>query len=111
MMTNTQASLLIVDDDREIRDLLVRFLSKHGFAVEAAADGQALDRCLLAQTYDLLILDIMLPGEDGFSICRRLRPSLPMPIIMLTAVGDDTDRIVGLELGADDYLAKPFNPR
>lgn len=110
-MSDAQARLLVVDDDREIRELLARFLSKHGFAVDAAADGRELDRRLREKHYDLLILDIMLPGEDGLSICRRLRTQLSIPMIMLTAVGDETDRIVGLELGADDYLAKPFNPR
>jgi two-component system OmpR family response regulator len=110
-MTDTQARLLVVDDDRDIRELLARFLGKHGFGVDTAADGREVDRVLSERHYDLLILDIMMPGEDGFSICRRLRKQSAIPIIMLTAAGDDTDRIVGLELGADDYLAKPFNPR
>ena len=103
--------LLIVDDDREIRDLLARFLKKHEYRVDTAADGQAMARLLENGRYDLVVLDLMLPGEDGLSLCRRLRATSDLPIIMLTAIGEETDRIVGLEMGADDYLAKPFNPR
>ena len=103
--------ILIVDDDREIRDLLARFLRKHGFRVETAADGKAMFRTLSAGRFDLVVLDLMLPGEDGLSLCRRVRADSDLPIVMLTAIGEDTDRIVGLEMGADDYLAKPFNPR
>ena len=103
--------LLIVDDDREIRDLVARFLKKHGFRVDTAADGREMDRVLAAGRFDLLVLDLMLPGEDGLSLCRRLRAESGVPIILLTALGEETDRIVGLEMGADDYLAKPFNPR
>ena len=103
--------LLIVDDDREIRDLLARFLRKHGYRVDTAPDGRVMMKLLEAGRFDLLVLDIMLPGEDGLSLCRRLRAGSDLPIVMLTAVGDDTDRIVGLELGADDYVTKPFNPR
>ncbi len=103
--------LLIVDDDREIRDLVARFLKKHGFRVDTAADGREMDRHLGAGRFDLLILDLMLPGEDGLSLCRRLRAESGLPIILLTALGEETDRIVGLEMGADDYLPKPFNPR
>ena len=103
--------LLIVDDDREIRDLVARFLKKHGFRVDTAADGREMDRILAAGRFDLLVLDLMLPGEDGLSLCRRLRAESGVPIILLTALGEETDRIVGLEMGADDYLAKPFNPR
>ena len=103
--------LLIVDDDVEIRDLLARFLRKHGYWVDTAADGRAMMRQLEAGRFDLLVLDLMLPGEDGLSLCRRLRANSSLPIIMLTALGEETDRIVGLEMGADDYLAKPFNPR
>ena len=103
--------ILVVDDDREIRDLLARFLRKHGFRVETAADGKAMFRTLSAGRFDLVVLDLMLPGEDGLSLCRKVRAESDLPIVMLTAIGEDTDRIVGLEMGADDYLAKPFNPR
>ncbi len=103
--------ILIVDDDREIRDLTGRYLKKHGFRVDAAADARSMDRLLADGKFDLVVLDIMLPGEDGLSICRRLRASTGLPIVMLTAVAEDTDRIIGLEIGADDYLTKPFNPR
>jgi two-component system OmpR family response regulator len=107
----TGKSILFVEDDRDIRTLLADFLAREGFAVEVAEDGAAADRVLARTRPDLVILDLMLPGEDGLSICRRLRARGPMPIIMLTAKNDDVDRIVGLELGADDYLGKPFNPR
>lgn len=103
--------LLLVDDDREIRSLVSQFLGKHGYRVTAAADAKEMDQALSRGDFDLAILDLMLPGEDGLSICRRLRADTRLPIIMLTAMGEDTDRIIGLEMGADDYLAKPFNPR
>src|SRR6266571_4769727 len=103
--------ILIVEDDRDIRDLLADFLKREGFAVEVAEDGAAADRILARRVPDLVVLDLMLPGEDGLSICRRLRARGATPILMLTAKNDDIDRIVGLELGADDYLGKPFNPR
>jgi two-component system OmpR family response regulator len=103
--------VLIVDDDAEIRDLLVRYLGRHGFRVDGAADGRAMHRLLKDGRFDLVVLDLMLPGEDGLSLCRRLRAETDLPVIMLTAVGEEIDRIVGLEMGADDYLAKPFNPR
>lgn len=104
--------IVIVDDDARIRDLLRRFLSQEGFDVLLAEDGRALDRILLRETVDLMVLDLMLPGEDGLSICKRLRHSgVKTPIIMLTAKVEDVDRITGLEIGADDYLGKPFNPR
>lgn len=103
--------ILIVDDDREIRELLSRFLAKHGYRVSLAADGRAMRRVLADSAVDLVILDVMLPGEDGLSLCRGLRATSMVPIVMLTAVGEEVDRIVGLELGADDYLPKPFNPR
>jgi two-component system phosphate regulon response regulator OmpR len=104
--------ILVVDDDARIRDLLRRYLTQEGFEVLQAEDGKALTRVLLREPVDLIVLDLMLPGEDGLSICRRLRNSNDRtPIIMLTAKGEDIDRIVGLELGADDYLGKPFNPR
>lgn len=104
--------ILICDDDARIRDLLRRYLTQEGFAVLLAEDGKALSRILLREPVDLIVLDLMLPGEDGLSICRRLRGAKDhTPIIMLTAKGEDVDRIVGLEIGADDYLGKPFNPR
>ncbi len=110
-MTAATPHLLIVDDDAEICALLSRFLVKHGYRVTTARDGPAMFRALEAARINLVILDLMLPGEDGLSLCRRLRADGPMPIVMLTAMGEDTDRIVGLEMGADDYLGKPFNPR
>jgi two-component system OmpR family response regulator len=103
--------VLIVDDDREIRDLIARFLEKHGLRVSVAADGRAMGRVLADRGIDLIVLDVMLPGEDGLSLCRRLRAVSDVPVIMLTAMGEEIDRILGLEMGADDYLAKPFNPR
>ena len=104
--------ILVVDDDARIRDLLRRYLTQEGFEVILAEDGKALNRLMLRETADLIVLDLMMPGEDGLSICRRLRAANDRtPIIMLTAKGEDVDRIVGLEVGADDYLGKPFNPR
>jgi two-component system, OmpR family, response regulator len=103
--------ILIVEDDRDIGGLLADFLKREGFSVEVAEDGAAADRILARSVPDLVVLDLMLPGEDGLSICRRLRARSATPILMLTAKNDDIDRIVGLELGADDYLGKPFNPR
>jgi DNA-binding response OmpR family regulator len=102
--------ILVVDDDARIRDLLRRYLTQEGFEVILAEDGKALNRLMLRETADLIVLDLMMPGEDGLSICRRLRAANDRtPIIMLTAKGEDVDRIVGLEVGADDYLGKPFN--
>jgi two-component system OmpR family response regulator len=109
-MTAT-ASLIVVEDDREIGPLLKDLLGCEGYDVRLARSGAELDASLAERRGDLVLLDIMLPQEDGFSICRRLRTASNIPIMMLTAKGDDIDRIVGLELGADDYLAKPFNPR
>jgi len=104
--------ILVVDDDTRIRDLLRRYLAQEGFDVLLAEDGKALTRVMMRETADLIVLDLMMPGEDGLSICRRLRTAGDLtPIIMLTAKGEDIDRIVGLEVGADDYLGKPFNPR
>ena len=103
--------MLIVDDDREIRDLTARFLRDHGFRTSVAANGQEMDAALADGRFNIIVLDLMMPGDDGLAICQRLRASSSLPIIMLTALGEETDRIVGLELGADDYLAKPFNPR
>ncbi|HEY4199785.1 MAG TPA: response regulator transcription factor [Devosiaceae bacterium] len=111
-MNATRPRISIVEDDPEIRRLLLARLEKEDFRVDAANGGAGFDRLVLSRGFpDLVILDIMLPGEDGFSICRRIRAQSRVPIIMLTARGDDIDRIVGLELGADDYVAKPFNPR
>ncbi|MEN9538888.1 MAG: hypothetical protein RLZZ126_1123 [Pseudomonadota bacterium] len=104
--------ILVVDDDARIRDLLRRYLTQEGFEVFQAEDSKAMNRILLRETVDLIVLDLMMPGEDGLSVCRRLRAASDRtPIIMLTAKGEDVDRIVGLEVGADDYLGKPFNPR
>jgi two-component system OmpR family response regulator len=105
-------SILIIEDDPEIRSLVQDYLRRQGFRAEAGDGGAALDRYIsVSGEPDLVVLDIMLPGEDGLSICRRLRASSSVPILMLTARGEDVDRIVGLEMGADDYLPKPFNPR
>jgi len=104
-------TILVVEDDRDIRTLLADFLRREGYGVEAAEDSHAADRAFARIKPDLVILDLMLPGEDGLSLCRRLRERGSTPILMLTAKNDDVDRIVGLELGADDYLGKPFNPR
>jgi len=105
------ARIVVIDDDPDIRELVSEFLIRHGFDVEAAADGAGLNRALAAAPTDLVILDVMLPGEDGLQICRRLAGSDGPAVIMLSAMGEETDRIVGLELGADDYVTKPFNPR
>jgi two-component system phosphate regulon response regulator OmpR len=107
-----QAKILVVDDDIRLRDLLRRYLTEQGFNVITAENATALNKLWIRERYDLLVLDLMLPGEDGLSICRRLRGAGDQtPIIMLTAKGEDVDRIIGLEMGADDYLPKPFNPR
>ena len=111
-MAEKKTKVLVVDDDLRLRDLLHRYLSEQGFAVHTAPDAGAMDRILNRELFDLIVLDLMLPGEDGLAICRRLRGAGNLvPIIMLTAKGDEVDRIVGLEMGADDYLPKPFNPR
>jgi DNA-binding response OmpR family regulator len=104
-------SVLVVDDDPGLRELLSDYLTQQGYSVSAVDDGGSMDVWLKDNTPDLVLLDIMLPGEDGLSIARRLRAKSHMPIIMLSARGEDIDRIVGLEIGADDYIAKPFNPR
>ena len=110
--TTRITKLLVVDDDTRIRDLLRRYLTQEGFEVSTAEGSAAMDQVLQNEAIDLIVLDLMMPGEDGLSICRRLRNSSNnTPIIMLTAKGEDVDRIVGLEVGADDYLTKPFNPR
>jgi two-component system OmpR family response regulator len=103
--------ILIVDDHREIRDLVARALTKEGFRVSAAADGRAMRKTMADSRIDLVLLDLMLPGEDGLSLCRTLRAESNIPIIMLTAKGDEVDRVIGLEMGADDYLPKPFGSR
>ena len=109
-MTETP-HILIVDDHREIRDAVTRYLEKNGFRASSARDAVEMDAKLAAGRFDLIVLDVMMPGEDGLSICRRLSADGNTPILMLTALGEETDRIVGLEIGADDYLPKPFNPR
>lgn len=103
--------IYIVDDNKDIRDLTGRYLNEHGFKTSVAEDGRALRALIKAGAPDLVVLDIMMPGEDGLSICRFLRETSEVPIILLTAMADETDRIIGLEMGADDYLVKPFNPR
>jgi two-component system OmpR family response regulator len=103
--------ILVIEDDREISRLLIDLLAENGFAAKAAENAREMDAALQRDDPDLVLLDVMLPGEDGFSICRRLRSASRKPIIMLTARGEDSDRIIGLELGADDYVCKPFNPR
>lgn len=103
--------LLVVDDDAELRELIQTYLSRQGFEVLVAGDGEQCDEVLSREQVDLIILDLMLPGEDGLSIAKRLKASCEIPIVMLSAQGDAVDRIVGLEVGADDYLGKPFNPR
>ncbi|MDN4983159.1 response regulator [Bradyrhizobium arachidis] len=110
-MTKAKQSILIVEDDRPTRELISRYLAEHAFAVDAVTNGREMDRYLAQNRVDLIVLDLMLPGEDGLSLCRRLRVDNATPVIILTAKGDDVDRILGLEMGADDYLAKPFNPR
>lgn len=112
-MTKVQQSpqLLVVDDDLEIRSLLARYLTQQGYRVTTAKDADETRRLLQECRIDLVILDVMLPGEDGLSLCRWMRSTAHTPVIMLTAMGEDIDRILGLEMGADDYLPKPFNPR
>ncbi|WP_298440637.1 two-component system response regulator OmpR [uncultured Ferrimonas sp.] len=111
-MEQETTKVLVVDDDIRLRGLLERYLVEQGFQVRAAANAEQMDRYLERENFHLLVLDLMLPGEDGLSICKRLRAKHnPIPIVMLTAKGDEADRIFGLELGADDYLPKPFNPR
>ena len=108
---NASPHILVVEDDAEISRLVSRYLRTNDCHVSVAADGRHLDRLLDDSRVDLIVLDLMLPGEDGLSLCRRLRAYSAVPVIMLTAKGDELDRIIGLEMGADDYLTKPFNPR
>src|SRR5881275_20569 len=110
-MSEPKTRILVVDDDLRLRDLLQRYLTEQGFGVHTVPDAAGMDKLLARERVDLLVLDLMLPGEDGLTICRRLRGGKnAVPIIMLTAKGEDVDRIVGLQMGADDYLPKPFNP-
>jgi len=110
-MLETSSHILVVDDHKEIRESVSRFLEKNGMRATAAKDAHDMDIKLASEEFDLLILDVMMPGESGLSVCQRLAGQRKMPIIMLTALDEDTDRIVGLEIGAADYLSKPFNPR
>ena len=104
-------TILLVEDDAEIGELISRYLLTHQIEVVVVTNGSGMDATLAGRPFDLLILDLNLPGEDGLSICRRVHAELAIPIIIVTAQGEDVDRIVGLEMGADDYVAKPFNPR
>jgi DNA-binding response OmpR family regulator len=110
-MADQPTRILVVDDDADLRSLLIDYLRREGYEVAGVEDGTTMDAWLTQKSPDLVILDLMLPGEDGLSLARRLRRDSQVPIVMLSARGDDVDRIVGLEVGADDYLAKPFNPR
>jgi two-component system, OmpR family, phosphate regulon response regulator OmpR len=110
-MEMNKKKVLVVDDDEKLLDLVIKFLAKEGFQVAGVGSGQKMDDYLSRHPVDMIVLDLMLPGEDGLSIARRLRANGTMPILMLSARGEDIDRIIGLEVGADDYLAKPFNPR
>ncbi len=111
-MENQNKKILVIDDDVRLRELLQRYLTEQGFTVKVAANSKEMDVVLADESINLLVLDLMLPDEDGLSICRRLRGAgVLLPIVMLTARGDEVDRIIGLEMGADDYLPKPFNPR
>jgi two-component system, OmpR family, response regulator len=110
-MTHTPDHVLVVDDDAELRALLSEYLGRNGFRVSVARDGREMRQILEASNPDIVVLDVMLPGEDGLALCRDLRAHSNLPVMMLTARGDEVDRIVGIEMGADDYLAKPFNPR
>ena len=103
--------ILVVDDDPEIGNLVANYLDTHGFRVTIAKDGRQMQSVLKKELFDALVLDVMLPGDDGLTLCRKLRQTSDIPVLLLSAMGEDTDRIVGLEVGADDYLPKPFNPR
>jgi two-component system OmpR family response regulator len=108
---NDSPHILVVEDDRDISRLVGRYLTANACRVSHAGDGRAMDEVMQSSRIDLIVLDVMLPGEDGLSLCRRLREHTQIPVVMLTAKGDEVDRIIGLEMGADDYLSKPFNPR
>lgn len=108
---DAQPHIAVVDDHRDIRDLVSKYLAQHGFRVSSAESAGAFRRLVEKNGIDLVVLDVMMPGEDGLSLCRELRTTSDLPVIMLTAMAEDLDRIVGLEIGADDYLTKPFNPR
>lgn len=109
---STRKKILVVDDDPRLRDLLRRYLTEQGFMVEVAQDGADMQQTRLRETFDMIVLDVMMPGDDGLTLCRKLRAAKDdTPVIMLTAKAEDVDRILGLELGADDYVSKPFNPR
>jgi two-component system, OmpR family, response regulator len=110
-MPTSSPRILIVEDDQQTRNLIARYLRDRSCSVATASNGREMDRYLAEHSLDLIVLDLMLPGEDGLSLCRRLRTDSAVPIIILTAKGEDLDRILGLEMGADDYLPKPFNPR
>ncbi|MFG1401847.1 response regulator [Xanthobacter sediminis] len=103
--------ILVVDDHREIRELLAKYLARNGLRVSAASGGAEMRQLMRAGSFDLVVLDIMMPGEDGLTLCRQLRQASDVPVVLLTAVSEETERIVGLEIGADDYVTKPFNPR
>lgn len=111
MENGMEPHIAVVDDHGDIRQLVSRYLSAHGYRISEADSAAALKRLLQSAVPDLIVLDIMMPGEDGLSVCRQLRATSEIPIILLTAVTDETDRIIGLEMGADDYVTKPFNPR
>jgi two-component system, OmpR family, response regulator len=108
---DTMDHILVVDDDRDIRELLSEYLEKQGYRISVAGDGRSMRAAIAVAMPDLIVLDLMLPGDDGLTLCRELRSQSDVPVLMLTARGEEIDRIVGLEMGADDYLAKPFNPR
>ena len=110
-MCDREIKILVVDDDAEIRELLAHFLEQEHFHVVSANSGRGIDKLLSEHHFHLVLLDIMMPGEDGLSICRRIRANSSVPIIILTARGEEMDRVIGLEMGADDYIAKPFSPR
>jgi len=111
ILTQASARILVIEDDRDIASMLIDLIKEAGYAAEAVGSGIEMDRVLKKKAYDLIVLDGMLPGEDGFSICRRIRSSDTIPILMLTARTNEIDRVVGLELGADDYVTKPFKSR
>lgn len=110
-MKVVKSHILVVDDDSEIATLIRNYLEKHGFKVSVAANGREMQRILKLTNIDVIVLDIMMPGDDGITLCRRLRETSEIPIIMLSAAGEEADRVIGLEVGADDYLLKPFSPR